>query len=167
MTADIQARVRLESDLANVVTSKGLKAVKSIDEMPVDSDNPKLPSKEEVISKVKASGCDAVFISSLLKKEERVNHTEGKTAYVPMTSYTPAGNYPGYYGGMYSTISTPSYYEHDKVYFMQSNLFDKASQEKMFAVKSEIFNPSSLASGSRTYISTLMKQLSKAKLLKK
>jgi len=50
---------------------------------------------------------------------------------------------------------------------MQSNLFDKASQALMFSVQSEIFNPSSLASGSRTYISTLMKQLDKAKLLKK
>jgi len=37
----------------------------------------------------------------------------------------------------------------------------------MVLLQSEIFNPSSLASGSRTYISTLMKQLDKAKLLKK
>ena len=61
----------------------------------------------------------------------------------------------------------PGYYSNDKTYFMQSNLFDKASQELMFSVQSDIFNPSSLASGSRTYISTLMKQLEKAKLLKK
>src|SRR5690349_12253410 len=61
MTADIQARVRLESDIANLVTAKGLKAVKSVDVMPFDIDNPKLPSKEDIVSKVKASGCDAVF----------------------------------------------------------------------------------------------------------
>lgn len=167
MTADIQARVRLESDLANIVRSKGLKAVKSVDEMLFDIDNPKMPCKEEIVSKVKASSCDAVFISSLLKKEERVNHTEGTTAYVPLTSYTPAGNYYGYYSGMYSTITTPSYYTHDKVYFMQSNLFDVASEEKMWAVESEIFNPTDIDKFSKSYTKALITKLKKARLIKK
>jgi hypothetical protein len=83
------------------------------------------------------------------------------------TDYSWAGSFFGYYSHYYSTISASGYYSNDKTYFMQSNLFDKASQELMFSVQSEIFNPSSLPSFSRTYISTLMKQLEKAKLLKK
>jgi hypothetical protein len=167
MTADIQARQRLESDLANVVTSKGLKAVKSVDVMPFDIDNPKLPPKEDVVNKIKESGCDAALISSVLNKEERINHTEGTTAYVPLTSYTPAGNYPGYYSGSYSTITTPSYYTHDKVYFMQSNLFDVASEEKMWAVESEVFNPPDIDKFSKSYTKILISRLKKARLIKK
>ncbi|MBO9201691.1 MULTISPECIES: hypothetical protein [Niastella] len=167
VTADIQARVRLESDLSNVATSRGLKTVKSVDVMPFDIENPKQPTKEEVVSKVKASGCDGVFIATLLKKDDRVTYTEGRTGYVPMNNYTPAGNYYAYYTGAYNTISTPSYYTTDKVYFMQSNLYDAASEEKMWAVDSEVFNPSNIDAFSKSYTKTLISKLKKARLIKK
>jgi hypothetical protein len=167
VTADIQARVRLESDLSNVATSRGLKTVKSVDVMPFDINDPKKPTKEEVVSKIKASGCDAVFIASLLKKEDRMKYTEGKTAYTPMTSYTPAGNYYAYYSGTYNTVSTPSYYTQDKVYLMQSNLYDAASEEKMWSVNSEVFNPSNIDAFSKSYTKTLISKLKKARLVKK
>ena len=135
--------------------------------MPFDMENPKKPTKEEVVSKVKASGCDGVFIASLLKKEDRIKHTEGRSAYAPMTNYTPAGNYYAYYTGAYSTISTPSYYTKDKVYVMQSNLYDAASEEKMWAVDSEVFNPSDIDAFSKSYTKTLVSKLQKARLIKK
>jgi hypothetical protein len=167
VTADIQARVRLEGDLSNVATARGLKTVKSVDVMPFDIDNPTKPTKEEVVSKVKASGCDAVFIASVLKKEDRMKYTEGRTAYTPMTNYTPAGNYYAYYSGTYSTTSTPSYYTQDKVYIMQSNLYDAATEEKMWAVNSEVFNPSNIDAFSKSYTKTLISKLKKARLVKK
>src|SRR5688500_9360843 len=49
LTADIQARVKLEGDLVNAATARGFKAVKSIDLMPVDIHNPRVPTKEETI----------------------------------------------------------------------------------------------------------------------
>ena len=167
VTADIQARVKLEGDLSNVATSRGLKNVKSVDVMPFDIENPKKPTKEEVVSKVKASGCDAVFIASVLKKEDRMKYTEGRSAYTPMTNYTPAGNYYAYYSGTYSTTSTPSYYTQDKVYIMQSNLYDAATEEKMWAVNSEVFNPSNIDAFSKSYTKTLISKLKKARLVKK
>lgn len=167
VTADIQARVKLEGDLSNVATARGLKTVKSVDVMPFDIENPTKPTKEEVVSKVKASGCDAVFIASLLKKEDRMKYTEGKSAYTPMTNYTPAGNYYAYYSGTYNTVSTPSYYTQDKVYLMQSNLYDATTEEKMWAVTSEVFNPSNIDAFSKSYTKTLISKLKKARLVKK
>jgi len=167
MTADIEARVKLENDIAATITSRGHKAIKSYEVLPADLKDPKPPTVEDLIAKIKASDCDAVFLTSLLDKNEDVGFTEGGTQYTMRTDYSWAGTFFGYYSHYYSTLTTSGYYSTDKTYVMQSNLFDKASQEKMFAIKSEIFNPSSLASFSRTYISTLMKQLSKAKLLKK
>jgi len=167
MTADIEARVKLENDIAATITSRGHKAIKSYEVLPADLKDPKPPAVEDLIAKIKASDCDAVFLTSLLDKNEDVGYTTGGTQYTMRTDYSWAGTFFGYYSHYYSTLTTSGYYSTDKTYIMQSNLFDKASQEKMFAVKSEIFNPSSLSSFSRTYISTLMKQLSKAKLLKK
>jgi hypothetical protein len=167
MTADIEARVRLENDLAALANSRGLKAVKSYEVLPADLKDPKPPAVDDLIAKIKASDCDAVFVASLLDKNDDIRYTSGGTHYTMRTDYSWSGTFFGYYSHYYSTLSAPGYYSNDKTYFMQSNLFDKASQELMFSVQSEIFNPSSLASGSRTYTSTLMKQLGKAKVLKK
>ncbi|SEO95335.1 hypothetical protein SAMN05660816_03956 [Niastella yeongjuensis] len=167
VTADIQARVKLEGDLSKIATARGLKNVKSVDVMPFDIQNPKKPTKEEVVSKIKESGCDGVFLASLLRKEDRVKHTEGTTAYAPMTNYTPAGNYYAYYSGAYTTVSTPSYFTNDKVYFMQSNLYDAATEEKMWSVDSEIFNPADINAFSKSYTKTLISQLQKARLIMK
>jgi hypothetical protein len=163
LTADIQARVKLEGDLVNAATARGYKAVKSIDAMPVDIKNPTTPSKEEVVNKVKASGCDAVFIAALLKEEEAVDYVPSSTSYKIM----PYTSYYGYYVNVYAAVSTSSYYSVDKTYFMQSNLYDVASEELMMSVQSEVFRPSSLNSFSTSYTSTLMKQLEKAKIIKK
>ena len=167
MTADIEARVKLENEIAATIVSRGHKAIKSYEVLPADLKDPKPPAVDALIEKIKASDCDAVFVVSLLDKNDEIRYTSGGTHYTQQTYYSWAGTFFGYYSHYYSTVSSAGYYSNDKTYFMQSNLFDKASQELMFSVQSEIFNPSSLASGSRTYISTLLKQLEKAKLLKK
>jgi hypothetical protein len=167
MTADIEARVKLENDLAATIISRGHKAVKSYEVLPADLKDPKPPAVDALVEKIKASDCDAVFVASLLDKNDDIRYSSGGTHYTMRTGYAWSGTFFGYYSHYYTTISTPGYYANDKTYFMQSNLFDKASQELMCSVQSEIFNPSSLPSFSRTYISTLMKQLDKAKLLKK
>lgn len=167
MTADIEARVRLENDIAATIVSRGHKAIKSYEVLPADLKDPKPPAVDALIEKIKASDCNAVFVTSLLDKNDEIRYSTGGTYYTMRSDYSWAGTFFGYYTHYYSTVTTAGYYSNDKTYFMQSNLFDKASQELMFSVQSEIFNPSSLASGSRTYISTLMKQLDKAKILKK
>lgn len=167
MTADIEARVKLENDLADLIISRGHKAVKSYEVLPADLKDPKPPAVDDLIAKIKASDCDAVFVASLLDKNDDIRYSSGGTHYTMRTGYAWSGTFFGYYSHYYTTVSSPGYYSNDKTYFMQSNLFDKASQELMCSVQSEIFNPSSLPSFSRTYISTLMKQLEKAKLLKK
>ena len=166
MTADIEARAVVESDLAAAATAKGYTAVKSVDVMPPLLSDPKTPTKDEIVSKVKASGCDAAFVASLLKKDENIQYTKGSTAYAPGTHYS-WNTYYGYYSNLYPTVSTPAYYSNDKTYFMQSNLYDVASEEIMWSVRSNVFNPSSLKSFSKAYTASLVSQLEKAKLLKK
>ena len=168
MTANIQARVQVEKDLEALAVSRGLKATKSIDVMPPNLDDPKkVPTKEELVKKVKASGCDAVFIVALLNKDESVRYTPSTSAYTVTPFYTYTGSYYGYYSNWYSTAYTPSYYSQEKSYFMETNLYDVATEEIMWSAQSEVFNPSTLPNFSRSYIQTLMKQLEKENLLKK
>jgi hypothetical protein len=152
LTADPEARMTIENDIAAIATSRGHPVVKSIDVIETDIKNPKVPTKEEVVAKIKETGCDGVFVAALLKKEEAVGFSQGNTAY---------------YTYWYPSVSTPDYYSHDKTYVMQSNLYDVASEEIMWSVQSKIFDPETLKKFSKAYTSTLIKQLEKEKLIKK
>ncbi|MEN9686024.1 MAG: hypothetical protein RLZZ28_1810 [Bacteroidota bacterium] len=167
MSADLEARSMLENDLAKIAGEKGYKTVKSIDVMAPTLQDSKLPSKETIVAKVKESGCDAVFIASLLKKDESVRYTPGQEAYSVQPYYTWSGNYIGYYSHWQPTVSTASYYTQEKAYFMQSNLYETASQEIMWSVQSQVFDPKNIGKFSKSYTSTLVGQLSQEGLLKK
>ncbi|MEN9598024.1 MAG: hypothetical protein RL596_335 [Bacteroidota bacterium] len=167
MTADLEARSIIESDISEAATAKGYANIKSMDVMPVKFSETKLPSKEEILAQVKANNCDAVFIATLLKKEEDVRYTPGTAAYTIAPFYSWHGNFFGYYNHWQPIVSTPGYYNKSKTYFVQSNLYDVASQEVMWSVQSKVFDPTSLKKFSGTYTSSLVKQLTKEGLLKK
>ena len=166
MTANLEARALLENNLASLATEKGYKTVKSMDVMPPGLKDAAMPSKEDIVKKVKESNCDAVFVASLLKKEEDVRYTPGTTAYSVRPYYTWSGNYFGYYSHWYPTLYNDGYYTKEKNYFMQSNLYDVASEEIMWSVQSTVFDPSSLNKFSKAYTSQLIKQLKEEGLLK-
>jgi hypothetical protein len=165
-TKDIQARQIIESDLANEALAKGYKVVKSIDAIPPDLNNPQIPAKDEIVKSVKASGCDAVFAASLLKKEEAVRYTAGTNSYTPVSYYAWSGTFGSYYDHWYSTVSTLGYYTKDKEYFIQSNLFDVSSQELMISIQSKLYNPESIGDFSKVYVKDVVRQLNKAGLKK-
>lgn len=167
VTADVQARSVIESDLAAAATQRKYNVLKSIDVAPPNIKDPKPPSKDEIVQKLKETQCDAVFVASLLKKDENVRYTQGGTTYSKLPDYTWSGSLTGYYSYWYPTVSTPSYYSHDQTYFMQSNLYDVASEEIMWSAQSKVFNPSSLKRFSKDYTSILLKQLEKEGLLRK
>jgi hypothetical protein len=167
MTADIEARNRLENDLAAVAVSKGYEAVKSLELLPMSLDNPRKPTKDEVVGKVKESGADAVFVGTLLRKDEAIRYVPGTRAYSMTPYYSWSGSYYGYYNNYYESVSQPAYYDHDKQFFMQSNLYDAASEELMWSVQSSVFNPADLPKFSKDYTETLLKELEKIKLMRK
>ena len=49
MSADIEARSKVENDLAAAATAKGYKYIKSIDVMAPAFKDPQTPSKEEIV----------------------------------------------------------------------------------------------------------------------
>ena len=167
VSADVSVRTTLENDLAAAASSKGYQVVKSIDHIPHSLSDPKPPSKDSVVAKVKSTGCDAVFVAGLMNKDESIRYTPSKSTYSVMPYYSMVGNYYGYYSSVYTTSYQPGYYSNDKEYFVQSNFYDAATEEIMWSVQSEVFNPTSIAAFSKSYMTALVKQLEKSKLLKK
>ena len=172
VTGNLEARDILEKDIANIIIKKGFKAVKSIDVLPPDLKSSTIPTKEAVIKAVKENGCDAVFVASVLKKEADVNYHAGTEAYTTLPYATMpysgwGGTYFGYYSYAYSTVSTPGYYSKEKTYFIQSNLYDAASEQIMWSVQSKILDPQSITQFSKSYTSKVIAQLKEEKLITK
>ena len=56
MTANLEARALLENNLAAIATEKGYKTVKSMDVMPPGLKDAAMPSKDDIVKKVKEIG---------------------------------------------------------------------------------------------------------------
>ena len=176
-TADIQARVRLENEMNLAAAKDGYSTVKSLDVIPFSLNEPKIPAKEEIDSKAKENRCDAVFILSVLRKEEAVAFNKGtNTKANPQFLAGVLGMVLGKKGDFRTqgdikdipAVSIPGQYAHEKGYFIiQSFLYDVATTDIMFSGQSENFDISSLDKISKSYPATLIVQLEKEKLLKK
>ncbi|MCU0374889.1 MAG: hypothetical protein MUF24_06235 [Chitinophagaceae bacterium] len=162
MSGNVNARTMLENSLADAATQKGYTVVKSMDIMPPTFSSGDKPDEALIKEKVKASGCDGVVIASLQSKEEQTRYVPGTSRY-DMMPYRPwIGSYWGFYGRFYPGIYQPGYYTEDKSYFMQTNFYDLRSDDLLWSVQSEIFNPVSLKGFAKDYTRSVQKQLAKA-----
>ncbi len=158
ITSNMGARQTIETDLQNAATKEGVETIRSIDVL-----NPGFlaskPGKDEVMQRIKANGCDAIFTATLVD-------SKSETRYVPGTTYAPYsygyyGSFGGYYGYHGAYMYDPGYYVNEQTYFIESNLYDMSNEALVWSVQSEAYNPSSLSSFSRDYTMTLFAQLKK------
>jgi len=167
ISSDRAAQTVVESDLVSAATSKGVKAVRSIDVLtPIVTMTKATPSKEEVAAKIKDSGCDGVFTVSLLdvKSDQRyvpgtTTYAGGAYAYSPYPHYGYYGSYYSYYSYSYPVASTPGYYTTDKTYFIEANMYDAETGAIRWSMQSTAYNPSSLNSFSKEYTHLLIQEL--------
>lgn len=178
-TADIEVRVRLEKELAAAAESKGYKAVKSIDIIPPVLSDPKPPSQEELVNKVKATGCDALCIIYFIKNREEVKHTPGVNfkgtepvitglvaLLVGIKDYN--NNFKMDDDPKYKKdISDPGFYTKEKGFYIVSELFDAASAENIYSERSESFDEANLVPFSTGYLAGWVNHLESKKILKK
>jgi len=170
ITPDMATRNVVESDLAAAAMSKGFKATRSVDVFPSSFTKDNVPSKEEMLGKIRELKCDAVFTVSLLDMKSEQRYVPGTTTYATTTAYGGYAPYPyhGYYGSYYSyasysypVVSTPGYYTTDKTYFIEGNMYDAETEQIRWSMQSTAYNPSSLNSFSKGYAQLLIGELEK------
>jgi hypothetical protein len=165
ISQDNNANKSVEDLLAKRIESRGPKAVKSSDFFPLNITATKRVSKEQMDAAIIKSGCDAVMTVALLDVKTEHHYTQG-TAYVPV-NYGFYGSYYGYYNYYYPTVYSPGYYTSEKVYYLESNFYDMASNSLIWSVQSETYEPSSLKSWFQSYSYMLINHLKKEGLIKK
>ena len=160
MTEKREAREQVEGDVASAAEKLGVKATRSLDVFPMNLYTKIIPSKEEMLAKIRELKCDAIFTVSLLDVKKYQRYVEGAT--VPMgmvTSYH--GGFAVYYSTNMPVVSEPGYYATDKAYFIEGNLYDVGTEELQWSMQSKSYNPENLGSFSRDYAKLLVDKLKK------
>lgn len=159
LTSDATSQVTIEDELVDELEDEdGVSARKSVDVLSADiveSDN----QKEEVFSNLKADGVDGILTISVLDAETEARYVPGGTVYNPVTAYGYYGTFWDYYDYWYPQFRAPGYYSLDKVYYMESNLYDAETEELVWSAQSETYNPIDLESFAENYSDEIVDEL--------
>jgi hypothetical protein len=161
--SDRTIRENMEDHLAADLQGMGYKAVSALEEY-----GPKAFDKldeNEAIAKLKDSGVDAVITIVLLDKEKERRYVPGHLNYSPYRYYY--NRFWGYYGVMSHRIYEPGYYVTDTRYFWESNFYDMNTQQLLYSVQTQTFDPASSESLGHEYGQLIVKSMVKNNVLGK
>jgi hypothetical protein len=159
LTDKTNVRQTVEKDLTSALEQKSIKAIKSIDILPPSFTEGKEPDKDVLLDKIKGTEVDAILTVALIDKETENRYVPGTFDYRPMTRFGYYGRFWGYYTQWYPTLYSPGYYTEDKVYFMETNLYDADTEELLWSAQSETYNPVSLSDFSKELSSIVLKKM--------
>ena len=158
LTGNLEAKRTLESDFEKHALKRGLQVVKSGDLFFPNFDEKNAPDKETVLRKIKESGCDGIFTIALIDDQSETKHKIGDPNYSPMTyNYNTA--FWNYYDYHHSSLYAPGYYSTNKNYYLESNVYDLRSEQLLWAVQTEAYDPTSIKKFSKKYADMVTKRL--------
>jgi hypothetical protein len=151
------ANYDIESQMANTLISRGFKVVRSTDIFPPKFSITKDLTREQLTESIAKRGCDAVLVLALLDSKTVESYNPG-TVYAPV-NYGYYGSFYGYYNYYYPVVYSPGYYSYDKTFYLETNLYDLASDKLLWSVQSEARNPSSIKDWFENYAVMLTRHL--------
>jgi hypothetical protein len=119
-----------------------------------------IASKDALEAAISTQSMDSVLVARVIGVEEISTYTPPTYNY----TYTPS-NFNPYYRDYHSyfnhatTVATPGYWDKYEVLKLESNLYDSASQQLIWSVQSESFDPRSASQLIDDQISVAIKSL--------
>jgi len=164
LSRKIDFRTKLENALAAQTEMHHIKAVKSGDVLSAEFYQTK-PTKEALLSKIQQTGVDAILTVSVIHKESEARYVPGTTKYYPYPTFGWYGSFYRYYNYWYPSFNDPGYYVTDKIYFLETNLYDAKTDKLIWSAQSETWNPSSVDSFVKRYPVLVLNQMVKDGLI--
>ncbi|MGJ5640963.1 hypothetical protein [Formosa sp. S-31] len=174
-TANNQARIAFEQEIANQLRAKNLKATESFKELPHIEPNKQLTEEQTkaLVQTIKNEGYNAIVLSVVKDYQESTKTTTDGGYYAGGTF---GGVYPGYYGGFYGYYSYPMNYVSVgnyapmtsttttvKNYVLETvtyNLDEPEGKQLIAVVTSKLEDPHSMSDNAKEYADKVMKSLS-------
>mgnify|MGYP001556234978 CR=1 FL=1 len=159
---DRTIREKMEEHLVGDLKMLGYNAACACEEFnPKAFDN---MTEEAAIHELRNSGVDAVLTIVLLDKQKERKYVAGSIFYSPYGYYY--NRFWGYGSTLYRRIYTPGYYVSDTKYFWESNLYDMATQQLVYSVQTQSFNPDNADALGQEYSKLIIKNMTKQNVLR-
>lgn len=169
MTDNTYAQQAVENSMAKLVTDKGVAVIKSMDVLPPNFRKAaEKKDKELVLQKLREKGCDGIMTIALIdaKQETRyVQDTFNNSPYYPM-SMSYYGGFGTYYMYGYDNFYSPGYYTEDKIYYLETNIFDANSEKLVWSAQSQTTNPESIEDFLKGYNEALSERMTQDGVMK-
>lgn len=159
LTSNTIAKVTLENEVA-LALGNGVNVLKSISEFPPDIHNTD-SDKEAIMKNVKNKNVDAILTISLINKETETRYIPGSYSYNPIIGYNYYDNFWGYYSYRYPYSYDPGYYVQDKIYFIETNLYDVKTEKLIWSAQSRTYNPAGLETFSKEFSNIIVAKMKK------
>jgi len=143
-----------EDEFVRQLRQRGIDGVAGYTVLPYD----KKMDKDFIAAKAKESGADTVLVTRPLSREMQRTYVPGQVYAVP-GSYSRWGSY---YGHAYS----PGYVVEDEYVYIETNLYDVATEKLIWSTQSETVILATDQELIKSFISTMISQLSSDKLIK-
>lgn len=161
--ADRTIQENMENHFVGDLKDRGYTAVSSLKEY-----GPKaFDTMDELsaVAKLKNSGVDAVLTIVLLDKQKERSYVPGSIYYSPYGYYY--NRFWGYRTTLYQRIYEPGYYVTDTKYFWESNFYDMSTQQLVYSVQTQSFDPYNSESLGHEYGQMIVKDMIKQNILNK
>lgn len=109
-------------------------------------------------AQIRANNIDAVVVSRLIKVEKNVTYIPGGTYVVPYPYYN---TFYGYYGAVYSVVSSPDYLREEKKVRIETRLYETSSLEGelVWTGITDTFNPTNVHKSINGLVRLVVKQM--------
>jgi hypothetical protein len=163
LTGNAVVRSTIEQEMAKALSAKGLVPIKSIDIFPPGFLKDSV-ERGQVMKTIRKQKADAIMTISLQKKETESRYVSG--TYAPMSRYDYYGSFGGYYGYWYPNAYSPGYYQQEEVYYLETNLYDAASELLVWSAQSRTYVYDNLKNLSTEFSTLVVERMRKDTILK-
>jgi hypothetical protein len=158
LTSNVNVKSTVEQHLEESLREHGLEASQSIELLPprfIDDDN----QKQKILNAIKEDGADAILTVSLIDRDTETRYVPGSASYAPYPAFRFYGNFWGYYNHWSPQFYSPGYYSEDKIYYIETNLYDAETEELIWSAQSQTYNPENLSRFSRDFGKEIVQRL--------
>jgi hypothetical protein len=164
LTGHTVAKSVLESDIAGYLNQYEINAIKSIELFPPEISNSD-SDRVSLMNNIKGRNIDAILTVSVLRRESETRYAYSRVPYDPYYRYEYYQNFWGYYNYAYPFSYNPAYYT-ERIYFIETNLYDTKTEKLMWSAQSKTYDLDDLADFSKTFSKSIVMKLAEDGVVK-
>lgn len=170
ITPNMENRATVEDAIASELRARGINTNATFNTFPFAGKIGDLGLDDSTIQKkirekVNANHFDAIITLTLLDKQKQTEYVEGSSISIgaPIYDY----NYAGYYSYAYQTVYTSGYYQTTSSYFLETNLYDVATEKLIYTAQSKTVDPQSIGKEAPNFAKVLVNDMMLKKVFAK